>query len=123
MNSGYGVVLTSDSFFYFVGQFLLWTVVALGATGLFVRRTLNRSSRIALVVAVCLAFISSLAPLFVRWAISMPGLGGPDAEWEEAIFSFSATFPQTVGFGLLMWVAFQSSSKPKASTSELAVDR
>ncbi len=103
-HSGTGVVLTSDSFFYFAGEVFLWTVLAWGGAAM-LQTHLQRRQRIVLGLALVFAFVSSLGPLFVRWGLSMPGLGGSDAGSEEFWFSFTATCPQAIAFGLLLWVA------------------
>jgi hypothetical protein len=68
-------------------------------------------------LALFFAFASSLAPLFLRWAMSMPGLGGPDAGSEELILSFVVTCPQTIAFGLLLWAALRL---PRATSAAAA---
>lgn len=112
---GTNVVLTSDSFFYLAGQVFLWAVIAFGVIGLFTAR-LERRQQIALGVALVFAFISSLGPLFLRWVLSMPGLGGPDAGGEEFWLSLSTTFPQAVAFALLLWIAFKRPELAKIRT-------
>ena len=104
---GTGIVLTSDSFFYFAGQLLLWSVVVCGALWL-MAASLPRGRRVIVGLALVFAFASSFGPLFVRWALSMPGLGGIDAGGEEFWLSFSATCPQTIAFALLLWAALRS---------------
>ena len=101
---GTGVVLTSDSFFYFAGQLFLWCVLAAGAAGI-LRTNLMRRQRIILSLAIFFAFASSFAPLFLRWTLSMPGLGGSDAGGEEFWLSFSTTCPQAIAFALLLWAS------------------
>jgi len=110
-------VLTSDLFHYFVGQSILWLVLAIGAV-LVARHFRTWLSRITFGIALAAAFVGSFMPLFVRWLASDPGLGGPDAAAEETIFSFFATLPQATVFVLLVWLVLRNTKTTEQHSTQ-----